>query len=93
MFRLRYVTVLMTNAVITGGLLIFIFSMGWYGYGPVIVTVVIGFALSWVAAKMVARKIKDDDPGWNAEKDRPVPAEIEQRRAQPDPVAPTTPVK
>ena len=34
MFRLRYVVVLMTNAVIVGTLIILVLSLGWFGYVP-----------------------------------------------------------
>lgn len=82
MFRLRHVVVLMTNAVITGGLLIFVFAMGWYGWAPVIGAVILGVALSWPAAKLVARKIKRDDPAWNEARERPAAVELEQRQAR-----------
>lgn len=82
MFRLRHVVVLMTNAVITGGLLIFVFAMGWYGWAPVIGAAILGFALSWPAARLVARKIKRDDPAWNEDRERPASVELEQRRAR-----------
>jgi hypothetical protein len=36
MVRLRHVIVLMTHAVITGGLLIVVLSLGWHGWEPVI---------------------------------------------------------
>lgn len=79
MFRLRHVIILMTNAVITGGLLIFVLAMGWYGWVAVIAAVVVGFALSWPAAAMVARRIKREDPGWNEGRDRPSRVELERR--------------
>lgn len=93
MFRLRYVIVLMTNAVITGGLLIFVLAMGWYGWAPVIAAVILGFALSWPAAALVARRIKRKDPAWNEAKDRPARAEIDRRRDRANLRAETRPAK
>ncbi|WP_162683376.1 hypothetical protein [Rhodobacteraceae bacterium DSL-40] len=75
MFRLRHVIVIMTNAVLVGGLLILVLSLGFVGWAPIVGAVVIGFLLSWPAARFVSRWIKEEDPAWNAEKDRPVAAE------------------
>ena len=79
MFRLRYVIVLMTNAVLVGGLLILVLSLGWVGWVPVFGAVVLGFILSWPAAAFVSRWIKEEDPAWNADADRPVAAERRYR--------------
>lgn len=80
MFRLRYVIVLMTNAVIVGTLLIIVLSLGWVGWVPVFGAIVLGFLLAWPAAAMIARSIKVNDPAWNATADRPVAAERRRRR-------------
>ena len=81
MFRLRYVIVLMTNAVLVGSLLILVLSLGWVGWAPVFGAVVVGFVLSWPAATLVARLIKVQDPAWNEAADRPVAAERRRRAA------------
>lgn len=79
MFRLRYVVALMTNAVLVGSLLILVLSLGWAGFVPVFGAIALGFLLSWPAAALVARWIKVEDPAWNAERDRPVRAELRHR--------------
>ncbi len=79
MFRLRYVIVLMTNAVLVGTLLIIVISLGWVGWLPIFGAVALGFALSWPAAALVSRRIKADDPGWNAARDAPAPKEQRRR--------------
>lgn len=79
MFRLRHVILLMTNAVLVGGLLVVVLSLGWVGFLPVFGAIVLGFALSWPAAALVARRIKREDPAWNAGADRPVAAERRYR--------------
>ena len=79
MFRLRHVILLMTNAVLVGGLLVLVLSLGWVGFLPVFGAIAIGFALSWPAAALVARRIKARDPAWNERADRPVAAERRYR--------------
>ena len=72
MFRLRYVSALMTNSVIVGSLIILVLSLGWVGWVPIFGAIVIGFLISWPLAVLVARRIKHNDPGWNEAADRPV---------------------
>jgi hypothetical protein len=76
-FRLSLVIALMTNAVLVGALLILVLSLGWYGW--IVGAVVAGFLLSWPVAWLVARQIKENDPAWNEERDRPVAAERRYR--------------
>lgn len=73
MFRLSHVITLMTNAVLVGGLIVVFLSLGWVGWVPITLAVVVGFALSWPVARIVARRIKRADPSWNAEQDQPTP--------------------
>lgn len=79
MFRLRYVVALMTNAVIVGTLIIIVLSLGWTGYVPVFGAIVLGFLLSWPAARLISARIKSEDPAWNERLDRPVAAERARR--------------
>jgi len=71
MFRLTHVIMLMTNAVLVGGALIFVLAMGWFHWIPVTIVIVAGFALSWPVARLVGRAIKADDPLWDERRDRP----------------------
>ena len=79
MFRLRYVVVLMTNAVIVGTLIILVLSLGWFGYVPLFGAIALGFVISWPVARVVTRWIKVEDPAWNETLDRPVAAERAHR--------------
>jgi hypothetical protein len=78
-FRLSHVIVLMTNAVLVGGLLILVLSLGWYHWAPVFGAIALGFLLSWPVARLIARQIKHNDPAWNEARDRPVAAERRYR--------------
>ena len=55
----------MTGAVLTGGLVIAAFSLGWYGWPAVIGAAVIEFGASWPSAYLISRRIKRQDPGWD----------------------------
>ena len=65
MDRLSIILTLMTGAVLTGGLVIAAFSLGWYGWPAVIGAAVIGFGASWPSAYLISRRIKRQDPGWD----------------------------
>jgi hypothetical protein len=78
-FRLSHAIALMTNAVLVGGLLVLVLSLGWYGWVPIVGAVALGFLLSWPVAWAVARQIKHDDPAWNEARDQPVAAERRRR--------------
>jgi len=77
--RLRHVVYLMTNAVIVGSLIVLVIAMGWVGFAPIFGAILVGFILAWPASILVTKRIKVDDPAWNAAKDRPVRAEFEER--------------
>lgn len=71
MDRLSIQLTLMTGPVLTGGLVIALFSLGHYAWPPILGAVALGFALSWYAAYLISRKIKRDDPNWDeTRKDR-----------------------
>lgn len=65
MDRLSIVLTLMTGSVLTGGLVIAAFSLGWYGWTPILGSAAVGFALSWPTALMISRRIKRKDPAWD----------------------------
>jgi len=77
MDRRSIILTLMTGAVLTGGLVIAAFSLGWYGWPAVIGAAVIGFGASWPSAYLISRRIKRQDPGWDETRvdrvDRKVP--------------------
>ena len=55
----------MTGAVLVGGLVIIVLSLGWYNWVAIATAVVIGFVLSWPAAYFISRKVKRADPDWD----------------------------
>lgn len=65
MDRLSMYLTLMTGAVLTGGFVIVVLSLGMYGWTPIIWAAVAGFALSWPVAYVISRWIKRDDPDWD----------------------------
>jgi hypothetical protein len=65
MDRLSIFLTLMTGAVLTGGLVVVAFSLGWYGWPPILGAAAIGFAAAWPVALMISRRIKRDDPSWD----------------------------
>jgi hypothetical protein len=65
MDRLSIVLTLMTGAVLTGGLVVAAFSLGWYGWPPILGAAAIGFAASWPVALTISRRIKRADPSWD----------------------------
>lgn len=71
MDRLSIYLTMMTGAVLTGGLVIAAFSLGYYSWPPILGAVAVGYALSWPAAYVISRAIKRDDPSWDeTRKDR-----------------------
>lgn len=65
MDRLSIQLTLMTGAVLTGGFIIALFSMGYYAWAPILGAVALGYVLSWPAAYVISRMIKRNDPNWD----------------------------
>ncbi len=65
MDRLSIVLTLMTGSVLTGGLIIAAFSLGWYNWPAILACAAAGFALSWPTAFLVSRRIKRRDPAFD----------------------------
>jgi hypothetical protein len=65
MDRLSILLTLMSGAVLTGALVIFAFSFGWYGWLPILSAAIVGFALSWPTAYSISRLTKRRDPNWD----------------------------
>lgn len=65
MDRLSIILTLMTGAVLTGGLAIAAFSVGYYGWPAVLIAACVGFAASWPVAYFLSRRIKRNDPTWD----------------------------
>lgn len=80
MDRLSILLTLATGAVITGGLVTAVLSLGWVAWGPILGAVAVGWVLAWPAAWWISRRIKARDPDFDHTKARP--------KAIPDPDAP-----
>lgn len=71
MDRLSIFLTLMTGSVLTGACVITAFSLQFYGWGAVAIAAGTGFVLSWPAAYLISRRIKQWDPAWDhTRKDR-----------------------
>ncbi|MEH6774528.1 MAG: hypothetical protein V7668_11425 [Cereibacter changlensis] len=76
MDRLAILLTMLTGAMITGTLVVVFFSMGYYGWGPVIIAVVIGMVGAWPSAWGISRRIKRKDPGWDETQVEKAPSSI-----------------
>lgn len=65
MDRLSIVLTFVTGPVLTGGLIIAAFSLGFYSWAIIIPCVIVGFALSWPAGLWISRRIKRKDRDWD----------------------------
>lgn len=64
MDRLSYFLTLITGAVLVGGLVSVVLSMGYYAWLPIAGAAAVGLVLTWPTAYAISRLIKRDDPGW-----------------------------
>ncbi|REC58679.1 hypothetical protein DRV84_00115 [Rhodosalinus sediminis] len=64
MDRLSLIISIFTGSVLTGGIAIAAFSLGYYTWVAVAVAAVVGFTLAWPAAYLISQRIKKDDPEW-----------------------------
>ncbi len=76
MDRLSIILTMITGAMITGTLVVVFFTMGYYGWGPVIIAVVVGLVGAWPSAWGVSRRIKRKDPSWDETRAEQVPSVI-----------------
>jgi len=77
MDRLSMFLTFMTGSVLTGGLVIFAFSLGLFNWTAILICAAIGFILSWPTGYVISRLIKKNDPGFDHTKvedvDTPIP--------------------
>ena len=65
MDRLSIYLTFATGPVLTGAVVITLFSLGFYTLWTILLGVAAGMLLSWPAAYLISRKIKKDDPDWD----------------------------
>lgn len=66
MDRLSLVLTLVIGSMLTGGLIILVLSLGWYSWSAIGGATAIGAVLTWPVSRAISRRIKRQDPGWNA---------------------------
>lgn len=64
MDRLSVFLTVPIGAVVVGGLVIVMMSLGYYGWVPLGTAIVIGFILCWPISYLLSRRIKRKDNGW-----------------------------
>ncbi|MDP3959504.1 MAG: hypothetical protein Q8Q26_05440 [Pseudorhodobacter sp.] len=82
MDRLSIFLTLIVGAMVTGGLVAVVLSLGWYSWPAIGGAAALGVALTWPASYAISRRIKRQDPNWDATKVDRVESVI------PDPSAP-----
>jgi hypothetical protein len=82
MDRLSIYLTLIIGPILTGGLIIAVMSFGWYSWLAIGAAAALGVALTWPTSYAISRRIKRQDPDWDATKVDRVEGVI------PDPAAP-----
>ncbi|WP_309667098.1 hypothetical protein [Tabrizicola sp.] len=68
MDRLSIFLTLIVGAMVTGGLVAVVLSLGWYSWPAIGGAAALGVALTWPASYAISRRIKRQDPNWDANK-------------------------
>ncbi len=68
MDRLSIFLTLIVGSMITGGLVTVVLWLDWYSWPAIMGAAALGFALSWPASYAISRRIKRQDPNWDATK-------------------------
>lgn len=71
MKRLTPFVVLSAGMALPGALVILVLALGYYSWGAILGAALIGAVLAWPASRLVAKRIKRQDPEWDARRDRP----------------------
>lgn len=82
MDRLSIFLTLAVGAVVTGGLITVVLSLGWYSWAAIGGAAALGVVLTWPVSYAISRRIKREDPNWDSTKVDRVEGVI------PDPSAP-----
>jgi membrane protein implicated in regulation of membrane protease activity len=68
MDRLSIYLTLAVGAMITGGCVIAVLSLGWYSWLAIGTAAAFGLLLTWPASYAISRRIKRQDPHWEDSK-------------------------
>lgn len=82
MDRLSILLTLAVGAMVAGGLVTMVLTLGFYSWPAIGAAALLGVLLTWPVSYAVSRRIKRLDPDWDATKAARVAAVI------PDPAAP-----
>lgn len=70
---------------ISGTLIIVALSLGYYSVWVIIGCVIVALLIAYPGGKLVASRIKKEDPAWDARRDAPQPDLKRARRSKTDP--------
>jgi hypothetical protein len=73
MDRLGLFIAMMTWSMVSGALIIAAMSLGYIGWIPFAIAVVLGFAIGLPLARVISKRIKRQDPDWDEVRNRPDP--------------------
>lgn len=65
MDRLSIFLTLAVGAVVTGGLVTTVLSLGWYSWPAIGGAAALGFALTWPVSYFISRRVKRHDRDWD----------------------------
>ena len=65
MDRLSIFLTLIVGAMVTGGLVTAVLSLGWYSWPAIGGAAALGVLLTWPVSYAISRRIKRQDPQWD----------------------------
>ncbi|GAB1477471.1 hypothetical protein MASR2M74_00130 [Paracoccaceae bacterium] len=68
MDRLSIFLTIIVGAMITGSLVAAVLSLGWYSWPAIGGAAALGVVVTWPASYAISRRIKRQDPNWDATK-------------------------
>jgi hypothetical protein len=68
MDRLSIYLTLAVGAMVSGTLVVVVLSLGWYSWVAIGGAAGLGIALTWPTSYAISRRIKRQDPNWDATK-------------------------
>ncbi|PVA10307.1 hypothetical protein DC366_08665 [Pelagivirga sediminicola] len=85
MNRLSIYMIVLSASGIAGALVVAAFSLGYYSVWAIALCVVVGLAIAIPSGKLIAKRIKKEDPAWDARRDAPQPDLDRSRSSRTDP--------
>ena len=85
MDRLAIYMIVLSASAIAGALVVAAFSLGYYSIWVIALCVIVGIAIAFPSGKLIAKRIKKEDPAWDSKRDAPRPDLDQPRRSKTDP--------